>query len=81
MSESGSAQVCPRCGYATIEVAARSQVPGVWEVLSCTRCTYLWRTTEPARTSTRAAYPERYRWTAQLIKDAPAVPAIVEPVR
>jgi hypothetical protein len=51
----------------------------MWEVLTCRRCTYLWRTTEPARTSSRAAYPEQYRWTLELIERAPDVPAIVPP--
>jgi vanillate/4-hydroxybenzoate decarboxylase subunit D len=68
--------VCPRCGFDGIDTTARSPVPGVWTVLSCRQCTYLWRTTEPARTASRAAYPERYRWTTELVAQAPEVPPV-----
>ena len=67
---------CPRCDAATLERLATSPVPGVWEVLQCTRCLYSWRTTEPARRSNRAEYPERFRWTQADIDSAHPVPTV-----
>ena len=71
-----ASEQCPRCGFGGIEPIARSQAGDLWAVLACRQCTYLWRTSEPARTSTRAGYPARYRWTADLIAQAPHVPPI-----
>lgn len=67
---------CPRCDAGTIEQLATSPVPGVWEVLQCTRCLYSWRTTEPARRTTRAEYPERFRWTQADLDAAHPVPTV-----
>ncbi|MEU8825126.1 non-oxidative hydroxyarylic acid decarboxylases subunit D [Streptomyces sp. NPDC048636] len=68
--------MCPRCAHKTIETVATSPVPGVWEVLQCVRCRYMWRTTEPARRTLRAAYPREFRMTPADIDNAPEVPAI-----
>ncbi|WP_267254592.1 non-oxidative hydroxyarylic acid decarboxylases subunit D [Catenulispora rubra] len=53
---------CPRC-TAAAEQLASSPVPGVWEILRCVECLYMWRTTEPARRTTRDAYPEAFSLT------------------
>ncbi|GAB2752699.1 non-oxidative hydroxyarylic acid decarboxylases subunit D [Salinifilum aidingensis] len=68
--------MCPRCAWEELHHLATSPVPDVWEVWQCARCLYTWRTTEPARRSTRAAYPERFRMTQADIDAAPEVPAV-----
>ena len=37
---------CPRCDDARTEKASDSPVAGVWEVYRCTRCNFVWRSTE-----------------------------------
>ncbi len=49
--------ICPRCAHDTLDTVTTSPVPGVWDVLQCTRCLYMWRTTEPDRRTRREAYP------------------------
>ncbi|CAL9333495.1 MULTISPECIES: non-oxidative hydroxyarylic acid decarboxylases subunit D [unclassified Streptomyces] len=68
--------LCPRCADRTVRTVAHSPVPGVWQVLQCARCLYMWRTTEPARRTSRDAYPERFRLTAEDIASASEVPAV-----
>lgn len=68
--------ICPRCAHDAVETVATSPVPGVWDVLQCARCLYMWRTTEPARRSTRAAYPAEFRMTQADLDNAVEVPAI-----
>jgi hypothetical protein len=68
--------ICPRCDWQRIEKLATSPVPGVWDVLQCGRCLYTWRTTEPARRTTRRAYPEAFRMTQADIDGAPEVPPV-----
>ncbi|MCX5562686.1 non-oxidative hydroxyarylic acid decarboxylases subunit D [Streptomyces sp. NBC_00038] len=68
--------ICPRCAHDTIETVTTSPVPGVWDVLQCARCLYMWRTTEPARRSTREAYPAEFRMTRSDIDNAIEVPAV-----
>ncbi|MGI5224398.1 non-oxidative hydroxyarylic acid decarboxylases subunit D [Actinoallomurus sp. CA-142502] len=72
--------ICPRCAYEGVDTLARSPVPEVWEVLRCGRCLYAWRTTEPARRTSREHYPEEFRLTQDDLDRAPEVPA-VPPVR
>lgn len=67
---------CPRCDFDRIEKLATSQVPGVWDVLQCQRCLYMWRTSEPARRTTREGYPVAFRMTQADIDNAPEVPTI-----
>jgi len=68
--------ICPRCAFNTVEQQYTSPVPGVWDVLQCQQCLYMWRTTEPARRTQREAYPEQFRMTAEDITNAPEVPTI-----
>lgn len=68
--------LCPRCAFETVGTLATSPVPGVWDVLQCRRCLYTWRTTEPARRTSRDAYPERFRMTEADIENAVEVPAV-----
>lgn len=68
--------ICPRCAHDTIETVTTSPVPGVWDVLQCAHCLYMWRTTEPARRSTREAYPAEFRMTRSDIDNAIEVPAV-----
>lgn len=68
--------ICPRCADPEISTVASSPVPGVWEVRQCPRCLYMWRTTEPARRTTREHYPEQFRLTPEAIAHASEVPAI-----
>ena len=68
--------ICPRCAHDAVETVATSPVPGVWDVLQCARCLYMWRTTEPARRSTREAYPAEFRMTQADLDNAVEVPAI-----
>jgi hypothetical protein len=68
--------ICPRCAHDAVDTVATSPVPGVWDVLQCTRCLYMWRTTEPARRSTREAYPAEFRMTQADLDSAVEVPAI-----
>nr|MEE4591360.1 non-oxidative hydroxyarylic acid decarboxylases subunit D [Streptomyces sp. DSM 41524] len=70
------ASPCPRCAHETIEHITGSPVPGVWEVLQCARCLYMWRTSEPARRTRRDAYPEEFMLTPEDIGAAPEVPAV-----
>lgn len=69
-------EICPRCGGEEIAVLATSPVPGVWTVWTCGTCTYSWRSTEPARNSSRAAYPARFRITSAEIENALEVPPV-----
>ncbi|WP_433286390.1 non-oxidative hydroxyarylic acid decarboxylases subunit D [Pseudonocardia sp. CA-142604] len=68
--------ICPRCACSAVEQQYTSPVPGVWDVLQCRQCLYMWRTTEPARRTRRETYPEQFRMTAEDIKNAPEVPSI-----
>jgi vanillate/4-hydroxybenzoate decarboxylase subunit D len=68
--------ICPRCACSTVEQQYTSPVPGVWDVLQCQQCLYMWRTTEPARRTRREAYPEQFRMTVEDIENAPEVPTI-----
>ncbi|MEU0192131.1 non-oxidative hydroxyarylic acid decarboxylases subunit D [Streptomyces afghaniensis] len=71
-----TATICPRCAHRTVDLVFSSPVPGVWDVLQCPRCLYMWRTSEPARRTRRDAYPELFRMTAEDIRNAPEVPAV-----
>ncbi|MEU6912879.1 non-oxidative hydroxyarylic acid decarboxylases subunit D [Streptomyces olindensis] len=68
--------VCPRCAFDAVRTLAASPVADVWLVRQCERCLYTWRTTEPARRTTREAYPEEFRMTAADIDNAIEVPAV-----
>lgn len=68
--------VCPRCADETVEHVFASPVPGVWDVLRCGRCLYMWRTSEPARRTSRDAYPDSFRMTADEIENTAEVPTI-----
>jgi vanillate/4-hydroxybenzoate decarboxylase subunit D len=68
--------MCPRCAHDVIELLCTSPLAGTWEVLQCQRCLYGWRTSEPARRSERAAYPESFRMTVDDIAGAAEVPSI-----
>ena len=67
---------CPRCAHATVDTVTTSPVPGVWDVLQCARCLYMWRTTEPDRRTRREAYPVEFRMTQADIEAAPEVPVV-----
>ncbi|GHF86544.1 non-oxidative hydroxyarylic acid decarboxylases subunit D [Streptomyces thermodiastaticus] len=73
---SAAPTVCPRCAHDGIEHVHSSPVPGVWEVLQCARCLYMWRTSEPARRTDRDAYPAGFRMTAEDIAAATEVPTV-----
>jgi hypothetical protein len=68
--------ICPRCDHETISLLFSSPVPGVWDVLQCQQCLYCWRTSEPARRTSRDAYPASFRLTLNDIESAPEVPSI-----
>lgn len=68
--------ICPRCAHDGVTVLTTSPVPGVWEVLQCARCLYMWRTTEPERRTRREAYPAEFRLTQAAIDAAPEVPTV-----
>ncbi|RJQ79758.1 hypothetical protein D5S17_10020 [Pseudonocardiaceae bacterium YIM PH 21723] len=68
--------ICPRCRHPKTTVLATSPVPGVWEVLSCDRCLFSWRTTEPANRIDPDRYPARYRFTEHDIESAVDVPVV-----
>ncbi|MEW2289373.1 non-oxidative hydroxyarylic acid decarboxylases subunit D [Streptomyces sp. NPDC047841] len=67
---------CPRCVYESVETLFTSPVPGVWDVLQCQRCLYMWRTSEPARRTRRGHYPEEFRMSPEDIENAVEVPAV-----
>jgi hypothetical protein len=46
------------------------------EVLQCQQCLYCCRTSEPARRTDLAAYPDEFKMTVDDIVNAPEVPAI-----
>ncbi len=69
---------CPRCRGNEITVLARSADPGMWDVLACGRCTYTWRTTEPATQTSAAAYPAKFALSEGDIASAPEVPPVPE---
>lgn len=71
--------MCPRCGQESLAKLAESPVTGVWEVHQCELCFYSWRSTEPARRTQRAQYPEPFRMTRAEVDAAqqmPVVPAL-----
>jgi hypothetical protein len=68
--------VCPRCAYAELEHVHSSPVPGVWDVLQCRRCLYMWRTSEPARRTRREDYPEGFRLSVEDMANAGEVPTV-----
>ncbi|WP_328686633.1 non-oxidative hydroxyarylic acid decarboxylases subunit D [Streptomyces sp. NBC_00343] len=68
--------ICPRCAHDTVDTVTASPVPGVWDVLQCARCLYMWRTTEPDRRTRREAYPVEFRMTRADIDAAPEVPVV-----
>ncbi|MFG2377755.1 non-oxidative hydroxyarylic acid decarboxylases subunit D [Streptomyces sp. NPDC048504] len=68
--------ICPRCAHDTVDTVTASPVPGVWDVLQCVRCLYMWRTTEPDRRTRREAYPAEFRMTQADIDAAPEVPVV-----
>lgn len=72
---------CPRCRAEAITVLARSADPGMWEVLACQRCTYTWRTSEPAAQTTAAVYPAKFALSEADIASAPEVPPVPDTVR
>ncbi|MFD7920790.1 non-oxidative hydroxyarylic acid decarboxylases subunit D [Streptomyces sp. NPDC059740] len=71
---------CPRCAHEGVATVTTSPVPGVWTVLSCERCRYMWRTTEPGRRTRREEYPEEFRLTEADIDGALEMP-VVPPLR
>ncbi len=71
---------CPRCWGESITVLARSAVPDMWEVLGCQRCTYIWRTSEPAAQTSAAAYPARFALSEADIANAPEVPPVPDTI-
>lgn len=70
------AGACPRCDHDAVSTVATSPVAGVWDVLRCGRCFYMWRTTEPDRRTRRAAYPAQFRLTRADIDNATEVPPV-----
>jgi hypothetical protein len=68
--------ICPRCAHDAVETITTSPVPGVWDVLQCARCLYMWRTSEPADRTTRDLYPPEFRVTAEDIERADEVPTV-----
>ncbi|MEV6112940.1 non-oxidative hydroxyarylic acid decarboxylases subunit D [Streptomyces sp. NPDC052109] len=68
--------VCPRCAHPELEHVHTSPVPGVWDVLQCSRCLYMWRTSEPDRRTRREDYPEGFRLTAADLAYADEVPTV-----
>ena len=69
---------CPRCGGSSLDQLARSPVPGSWEVWSCERCRYSWRSTEPLANRSRAHYPQRFRLTPAQLDAAREMPPVPE---
>ncbi|MEW1776668.1 non-oxidative hydroxyarylic acid decarboxylases subunit D [Streptomyces sp. NPDC086777] len=68
--------ICPRCAHTAVERVFTSPVPGVWEVLHCGQCLYMWRTSEPARRTRREAYPPEFRLTPEDIARTTEVPSV-----
>ncbi len=68
--------ICPRCAHSELKLIFSSPVAGAWDVLQCDRCNYMWRTIEPARNSSREAYPERFRMTEADVTSADYLPVI-----
>ncbi|MFI2259964.1 non-oxidative hydroxyarylic acid decarboxylases subunit D [Streptomyces tubercidicus] len=68
--------ICPRCAYEAVERVFASPVPGVWEVLRCGQCLYMWRTSEPTRRTRREEYPEEFRLTPADIGNTAEVPSV-----
>ncbi|MFF4897986.1 non-oxidative hydroxyarylic acid decarboxylases subunit D [Streptomyces sp. NPDC001068] len=68
--------ICPRCAHPTVEHVFASPVPGVWEVLRCGLCLYMWRTAEPTRRTRRADYPAEFRLTPEDIRNTAEVPPV-----
>ncbi len=67
---------CPRCAGDSVTRLASSPVPGLWDVLACRRCTYTWRTSEPATRTQAAAYPAMFALSEADIANAPDVPPV-----
>ncbi|MEU9291237.1 non-oxidative hydroxyarylic acid decarboxylases subunit D [Streptomyces sp. NPDC048275] len=55
---------------------AMTTPPGLGYVAQVSTRTWMWRTTEPARRSTRDAYPAAFRMTQADIDHAIEVPAV-----
>lgn len=71
---------CPRCRSDSITVLARSAVADLWDVLACRRCTYTWRTSEPATQTSAAAYPAKFALSEAGIANAPEVPPVPDSI-
>jgi hypothetical protein len=67
---------CPRCDHCGVSHVTTSPVPGLWDVLRCDLCLYMWRTTEPDRRILRSAYPPAFRLTREDIQGAVEVPPV-----
>ncbi|MFB7508312.1 non-oxidative hydroxyarylic acid decarboxylases subunit D [Streptomyces broussonetiae] len=76
MPEPTNYTVCPRCECPRLEHVHSSPVPGVWDVLQCARCLYMWRTSEPARRTRREACPEGFRLREEDLAAAVETPAV-----
>jgi hypothetical protein len=48
----------------------------MWDVLACRRCTYTWRTSEPATRTSVADYPARFALSEADIANALDVPPV-----
>jgi hypothetical protein len=70
------ASICPRCACRTVEKIFSSPVTGVWDVLQCQQCFYMWRTSEPARRTQRDAYPKAFMVTVEDIQNASEMPTV-----
>ncbi|MFE8049563.1 non-oxidative hydroxyarylic acid decarboxylases subunit D [Brenneria goodwinii] len=76
MSTENIAKICPRCRHHQLGSLYDSPVAGVWKVLQCSKCLYIWRTSEPARRSDPAHYPEEFRLSDEKISHVEDIPAI-----
>jgi C4-type Zn-finger protein len=74
-----TARMCPRCRSTTTATRATSPIPGIWTLLACSTCLYVWRTTEPDENQNPDSYPKAFRLMPEQLADLPILPAIQPP--
>jgi hypothetical protein len=74
-------KTCPRCDADGCSVVYQSPVAGCWEVYSCPRCFFIWRTTEAATITDGTRYHPKFKLNAEKLgkfRNSPAIPAMRE---
>ncbi|WP_268886746.1 non-oxidative hydroxyarylic acid decarboxylases subunit D [Ktedonospora formicarum] len=72
-------KTCPRCDAEGCSVVAQSPVESCWEIYSCPRCFFTWRTTESPTITDGSRYNQKFKLTVEKLHhfhDVPAIPPL-----